>query len=332
MTPEVSIITVTFNHELYIDECIQSVVSQSFKNWEQIIINDGSTDNTLKKCITWSKIDHRIKIYSQYNKGLTLLSESYNIALSKCRGKYIAILEGDDFWAKEKLDVYINLLNSEKTVFAYGRSYLCNYKSEVFDIIPTKNVLRDKSVIKNTPPGNFYNLYLYKSIIPTATVIIKASTLESIGGFRQNTMSVIDYPTFLEIIPHGQFSFVDKPLSYYRISNNQATSNTTIDTGCSARYALTYYNSLNEFEKNRIKVSTIILKINIIEKNGLRNWHYGRIKYLSELRFEAIILFLKMLRIPTPKLFIISITSILIIVFGANLESFISKFGYRRLG
>jgi glycosyltransferase involved in cell wall biosynthesis len=94
MPPLVSIITPTYNHQDYIAECIDSVIHQSYSNWEMIIIDDGSSDNTLSIARLFEKKNNRIKVYTQENIGIFRLAETYNKALGMAKGEYIAILEG----------------------------------------------------------------------------------------------------------------------------------------------------------------------------------------------------------------------------------------------
>src|SRR6267378_4285585 len=92
-SPLVSIITATFNHEPFIASCIESVLGQSYSNWEQIIIDDGSTDKTADVIRGYS--DRRIRFIHQANHGIEALALTYNHALSQAKGEIIAILEGD---------------------------------------------------------------------------------------------------------------------------------------------------------------------------------------------------------------------------------------------
>lgn len=108
--PLVSIISPTYNHEKFIADCIDSVLAQTYSNWEMIIIDDGSTDGTFRVATEYAQKDPRIKPFTQKNIGIFRLGESYNFALSQCQGKYIAILECDDVWLPEKLSLQTEVL------------------------------------------------------------------------------------------------------------------------------------------------------------------------------------------------------------------------------
>ena len=125
-TPLVSIITPAFNHEKYIGPCIESVLKQTYQNWEQIIIDDGSTDRTAG--VVRGFADGRVRYVHQENKGIEALAHTYNHALSMCKGELVAILEGDDMWPTNKLATLTSAFADEGVVLAYGEAADVNPK------------------------------------------------------------------------------------------------------------------------------------------------------------------------------------------------------------
>lgn len=99
----ISVIIPVYNAEKYIERCINSVVAQTYNNWEMIVINDGSTDNTENIIREKAKADNRIQIYSQNNQGAGI---ARNNGISKATGEYIVFLDADDYVNKE----YFSLL------------------------------------------------------------------------------------------------------------------------------------------------------------------------------------------------------------------------------
>jgi len=117
--PMVSIITPTYNHERFIAQCIESVLAQSYPYWEQIIIDDGSTDRTSEIVARYR--DDRITYTRQENRGIWQLSRIYNDALMRSKGQYIAILEGDDFWPPHKLERQMKAFEESNADISWGR-------------------------------------------------------------------------------------------------------------------------------------------------------------------------------------------------------------------
>ena len=216
MKPIVSIITPTYNHENYIRQCIESVISQKFQNWEQIIIDDNSQDKTYEIAVEYSKKDKRINVV-KHNKnwGINKLADIYNQALKISKGKYIAILEGDDYWPKEKLEKQIRSFSNKKVVFSFGDCVMTNVKR-----LPIKlfSYNYNKKLLNNNPTGVTLTLFakLNFSIIP-CTVIIKKDTLVSIGGFvKDKYYPFVDLPTFLHLSLKGNFSYQNNICGFYR--------------------------------------------------------------------------------------------------------------------
>ena len=126
LQPLVSIISPAYNHEKFIADCIESVLSQTWSNWEMIIIDDGSTDSTFSIASDYAGKDSRIKAFTRKNIGIFRLGESYNFALSHCSGKYVAVLECDDVWFPEKLKLQIEDLENKpecRAVLGAGISF-----------------------------------------------------------------------------------------------------------------------------------------------------------------------------------------------------------------
>jgi len=125
--PLVSIISPVYNHEKYITDCIESVRNQTYTDWEMIIINDGSTDNTIKVIESFLKLEDRIHLLDQENVGIFRLSDTYNRGLQVAKGKYIAILEGDDFWERNKLERQVAIMESDQSIIlAWGQARTYN--------------------------------------------------------------------------------------------------------------------------------------------------------------------------------------------------------------
>lgn len=113
MNKKVSIIIPIYNTEKYLNECIDSVLKQTYKNLEILLINDGSTDNSLSICEKYSESDKRIKVYNKKNGGL---SDARNYGIEKAIGDYIFFLDSDDIIQIDTIEIMCNYLNNNTTM------------------------------------------------------------------------------------------------------------------------------------------------------------------------------------------------------------------------
>ncbi len=256
MNPLVSIVTPTYNHEKYIIECIQSVQAQSYTNWEMIIINDGSTDNTAELVAEYIKNEPRVRIYNQENIGIFRLGESYNFALSESKGKYISILEGDDLWESDKLELQVEILEENPAiVVAWGKAQTVN--GDTKEIYNTHPILDENPFFFNQPKGNILNLLYIENCIPALTITIRKDSLLKVGGFIQNfNLPLVDLPTLLKLSLLGDFYFHKKVLGQWRIYANQVTKTFPVEI-MKGRYdvAVWHYQKLPTEIKNQLEIS-----------------------------------------------------------------------------
>jgi len=247
--PLYSIITPTYNHEFFIEDCIESVLNQTYKNWELIIVDDGSTDNTFSIAKKYMDKYPNIRVFQQINKGPFRLVETYNFALSKSKGEYIAILEGDDSWVKNKLFV-------QNQAFIFNPAAILSWGKVNFISCDSNKIIKTRPIesfdyYNNKPfPIILHSLY-FNNFIPAVSIIIKKEPLLEIGGFKSiEGLPLVDYPTLLELALLGEFCFIDKCLANWRIYSTQVTKRFTVDIRKGlykvgkAHYLKNRYNSL----------------------------------------------------------------------------------------
>jgi glycosyltransferase involved in cell wall biosynthesis len=221
--PLVSIITPTFNHRLYIAEAITSVIEQTFEDWELIIIDDGSFDNTPE--IVKKFQNPKIHFYQQEHKGIYRLSEIYNFALDLAKGELIAILEGDDKWPQNKLEKQAYLFHEDpEIIFSWGQGEIIDSQGRKITRMAT--VQSADLRVDFSDRETLQILYRFNFLTPTSTVMVRKSALKNIGGFHQPPGTVfLDYPTWLILAAHskGKFTFLNTLLGYWRTSQTQVT-------------------------------------------------------------------------------------------------------------
>jgi glycosyltransferase involved in cell wall biosynthesis len=251
MDPLVSILTPTYNHERFIGQCIESVLSQTYENWEMIVVDDGSTDRT--EAVVRSYEDSRIHYVRRENTGIKGLRQTYNAGLEMAKGELIAILEGDDYWPAEKLDIQVPDFDDPNVVLSSGLTSV-DTGSGSFGLTPVQMPPEDA---RNNRPVGRAALHMISPgsltyTFPVSTVL-RCSALRGIGGFQQPPyMLVVDFPTFLRLTVEGEFRFHDKVLGYWRrhISSVTLSRMSEIVEGA-YRYAFEF---LGEF-RDRLPVS-----------------------------------------------------------------------------
>jgi|SRR5579859_7060834 len=217
----VSIITPVHNSEKFVRACIDSVVQQTYENWEQIIIDDGSTDHTAEIIRSYS--DPRIKYFYQENRGIEALAHTYNRAMQETKGELIAILEDDDLWPAGKLAALVPAFLDAGTILAYGIPREMNVEGKLSRRFPKQ--IRDRlklphSILFNDPVGSATAFMLRadgKELVSPPTAVIRRSALERIGGFQYvPNLCTTDFPTFVRLTRTGKFYFTPQVMAYRR--------------------------------------------------------------------------------------------------------------------
>jgi glycosyltransferase involved in cell wall biosynthesis len=205
--PLVSVIVNCYNGETYLRDSIKSILDQSYKNFEIIFWDNQSKDQSAS--IYKSFNDKRLKYY--YSKKYTSLYEARNLAIKKSKGKYIAFLDTDDLWVKNKLILQIKKLENEKVSLVYSNYYILNQLTG----------LKKKFYKKILPEGIIYKKLLKNYFIGICTVVIKKDFfLKKKNLFNKRYNIIGDFDLFTRISKKNYFASIQEPLSIYRIHNN----------------------------------------------------------------------------------------------------------------
>lgn len=280
--PPVSIITPTYNHGKYIGECIESVKAQTFTNWEMIIVNDGSTDNTLEVAMKHAENEPRIRVIDQHNKGIFKLAETYNKALELSKGEFVAILEGDDYWEPEKLEIQLEVMQNESSIIlGWGKAVSrVEFQKEIYQVHPAQ-LEKYLPYFNNQPAGVFFNA-VFDNFFPPLTFIIRKDALFRIGGFIQVLpFPAVDLSTILELSKLGKFYFFNQVLGTWRIFRNQTTKTLNLDILEGSNKIITsYYKSLTVEQKKLIKFDEDFISDNYKRRKIISYARSGRFKLI----------------------------------------------------
>ncbi len=246
----VSIITPAYNAAEYISETIESVLAQTYPNWEMLIVNDCSTDNTEEIVQSYTDKDERIKLINlTKNSGAAI---ARNTAIKNAKGRYIAFLDSDDLWKKEKLQKHLKFMKQNGYAFTFTAYE--HFKSN-----------KEKRKNKVAAPKNLkYSDALKGNQIGCLTVMLDRKQISKIEFTEQKHE---DYILWLNILKTGITAYgITESLALYRIGNSKSISSNKLQS------ALWTWNVYRKVQKLSLLKSIYYMCFYII--NGLKK--HGR--------------------------------------------------------
>ena len=209
--PEVSVIMNCWNGDRYLREAMDSVFSQTFSHWEIVFWDNGSIDDSPEIAKSYGS-----KVRYFRNDQTSTLGAARNKALSRCRGKFIAILDVDDIWLPEKLEIQLKLFEKNPNLgMTYSNSIFFNEKGEIDDLFS----------LCSPHKGKVFGPLLEKNFISTETMMFKKSILDQLPYvFDDRYTMVMDYDLSLRIAYNYELDFISRPLSKWRSHCKSETS------------------------------------------------------------------------------------------------------------
>jgi len=208
----VSVITPAWNSEKYIEETIRSVQRQSYTNWEMIIVDDGSTDNTVKIVENISKNDTRIRLIKLKENGGA--AKARNCALMEAGGRFIAYLDADDIWKPDKLKKQVQFMQENR----YG------FSCTSYEVIDDSGKPLNK-YIHMLPKVDYYG-FLTHNLLQTVGIMVDTSIVDRKYLIMPDMKRRQDAATWLNILRAGFCCYgLDEILAEYRRTKNSLSSN-----------------------------------------------------------------------------------------------------------
>ncbi|MBQ9764501.1 MAG: glycosyltransferase family 2 protein [Phascolarctobacterium sp.] len=274
----VSIVVPIFNDEKYIKECVESILRQSYKNIEVLLINDGSTDSSGEVCERLSKIDNRIVVYHNDNKGL---SYSRNFGINNCRGKYILPVDSDDYIYNTYVEKAVEVLEANDNI---GIVYC---KAEYFG---------ERKGLWELPDFTIGEMLVRNVIF--ATAMFRKDDWERVGGYSlEMNKGLEDYDFWLSIIELSREVFrIPEVLFKYRIKKQSMIKRlASKKDDLYEMYTILYGRHKKLYSDNQeIFFKTVIKKY--IDREHLLNSIKNRIPFYNKITsFSKVRLFLKKL-------------------------------------
>jgi len=248
MSPLISVVIPSYNHGHYLGRALQSVLDQTYTNWEAIIIDNHSTDNTDEVMTTFS--DSRIAYLKIHNNGV--IAASRNAGIKVAKGQWVAFLDSDDWWTIDKLQTCLNYINKNIDLVYHN-----------LQIVTEKPQFFRQKVIKSWQVKSpvLIDLLTSGNAIATSSVLVRSKLLKQLNGMCESPDMVAaeDYNTWLRIaqLTDG-FKYVPKQLGFYQL-HNQGISRK--DMSVPTQHAVAeFIDYLSPYQKNKCLVNLTYTK------------------------------------------------------------------------
>lgn len=215
----VSIIVVSYNHASYLQECLDSILQQTYNNWELIIADDASKDSSQQVIQNWLERNNILAklVFHNANCGL---STTLNECLVLAKGNFVKLFAADDI-------MHPQLLEKSMLRFREGPSDLGLVYSNAYIIDNSSKINPERTLIEKecpAPSGWILNHLVEKNFIPALSVMLKREVFDYVGPYRTDIVTE-DYDIWIRASRAYQFSYINEVLSYYRVHQSNVSTN-----------------------------------------------------------------------------------------------------------
>jgi teichuronic acid biosynthesis glycosyltransferase TuaG len=212
-SPTVSVVMPAYNAEKTIRQSIDSVLRQTFTDWELIAVNDGSKDSTVSIVEEFSRRDPRIILHTLSQNGG--LPNARNQGCLRAQGKFVAFLDSDDLWHKDKLKTQMSFHNEHPSIKISHTDFQIFDEKKVFKR-PYKKFVESRAAKE----GQLYPTIAYENTVGVLTVMVDRELLKDVGLFDTSLWTFEDQELWLRIARKNvAFGYIDKVLAYYRLTH-----------------------------------------------------------------------------------------------------------------
>ena len=218
-SPKISVCIPTYNYDRYISQAIESVLCQSFTDFELLVADDCSNDSTDEILRKYARQDSRIRyIRHQTNMGMV---ENWNYCLSQAKGKYIKFIFGDDFFVSDQaLEKMLYAMESDESISLVGSArMIVDDKSVKTDLWGYSN----KDIVVSGFDMIHRCLLRHDNLIGEPTAVMFKAT-QSLRGFNQQYKQIVDLEMWFHLLEQGRYAFFAEPLCAFRLHDEQQTA------------------------------------------------------------------------------------------------------------
>ncbi|MCU4176722.1 glycosyltransferase [Carboxylicivirga sp. N1Y90] len=270
---KVSIAICTYNGEKYIEDQLHSILSQSYKNIEVLVVDDCSTDTTIEICESIAKKDSRLRVYSnEINVGY---NSNFYRAIDLCKGEYIALSDQDDIWVENKIEKMLSEWEED--------TILMHHAVQWFDKFPLPSLTINKK--RNASKCDNSKYLLMGNYITGCTIMMHKKLFELASPFPKNTL----YDWWLGLVAYynGKVQFINQPLIYQRSHEESSffgkkrTNADNLNIQISFLESMLEHNALNQEDQHFAKKTILAYKEVLHKKFSLYTfvWFFKNRKY-----------------------------------------------------
>ena len=223
MEEKISIITASYNYQDYIRETIESVMAQTYQNWEMIIVDDGSKDNSVEVIKDYCNRDSRIKLFQHeggVNKGLC---KTVQLGIEKAQSEWLVFLESDDLITPDYLEEKVKVIRENPDIeFIFNDIETFGERADVYD----EYFDMQKKVIKKLGnPADYFYALGKNNFVPTFSVVmIKKAIMQEIEFSTKGGQPQLDWYLWRQVALNHKFYYIDKKLTKWRLHNTSYIS------------------------------------------------------------------------------------------------------------
>jgi glycosyltransferase involved in cell wall biosynthesis len=199
LMPLVSVVIPTYNSADFLIEAVDSVLGQTWRDFEIIVVDDGSTDGTHESV---RRYDDEVRYFYKKNGGP---SSARNMGVKQARGRYVAFLDSDDVWEPEKLGVQMRFASEHPEI-----KLICTDSA----LMGPRGSRQRK--LKSDLLGNLFPILYSNSFIRTSTVLMEKACFQTVGYFDERYRSAEDYDLWLRVAKRYPIAYINQPLVRYR--------------------------------------------------------------------------------------------------------------------
>lgn len=267
--PKVSVIVTCYNYGHYLAGCLDSILAQTFEDFEVIVVDDGSTDDTPHQIQPYLSRDDRIQYIRTTNEGQ---ASAKNTGIRNACGEFVAFLDADDLWHPEKLKKQLVLFEDSSIGVVFSRMEFIDEEGRAI-------VSPEPSGYLTPQYGGVTDHLLFDNFVPFSSSMVRRECLENYGGFDESLAMGIDWDLWLRFSLHCQFAYVDEPLLRYRVGHaGQMSKKLEVRQKCSDLIFKRFV------DDNKERLSPDIVKKAISYTHCSRGYYFRKANPLVSLR------------------------------------------------